>query len=80
MGFGFGFGYTPKTHTLKTQKMWVKPQTHTHTQKPKFSGFIPKSQKKLGLGKTQIFGRNFKKKLCFYPNPNFLGFRYKPSL
>ena len=58
LGFGFGFGYTPKTHTQKTQKIWVKPKTHT--QKPKFFGFIPKThtqktQKNLGLGKNANF-------------------------
>ena len=58
LGFGFGFGYTPKTHTQKTQKIWVKPKTHT--QKPKIFGFIPKThtqktQKNLGLGKNPNF-------------------------
>ena len=65
LGFGFGFGYTPKTHTQKTQKIWVKPKTHT--QKPKFFGVIPKThtqktQKNLDLGKNPNFLVEFLKK------------------
>ena len=73
LGFGFGFGYTPKTHTQKTQKIWVKPKTHT--QKPKFFGFIPKThtqktQKILGLGKNlnflSIFFEKFDQKIWVF--------------
>ena len=73
LGFGFGFEYTPKTHTQKTQKNWVKPKTHT--QKPNFFGFIPKTHTQIFFGLKFEFFFKFSLKLF---NPFYYGYKILP--